>query len=69
VVPRGNTGDGGSFIAGTAATAAASVYGPVYGQADARSPTIKRIAIVDLARKPEEITINGARAWKAYFRS
>ena len=39
----------------------------VYGQADARSPTIKRIAIVDLARKPEEITINGARAWKAYF--
>jgi putative tryptophan/tyrosine transport system substrate-binding protein len=55
------------FIAGTAITAALSVAKHVYAQTDARSPGIKRIAIVHNAEKPEEMTIDGRRTFKAYF--
>ena len=55
------------FIAGTAITAALSFAKPVYAQTDARSPGIKRIAIVHTAEKPEGMTINGRRGFKAYF--
>jgi putative ABC transport system substrate-binding protein len=55
------------FIAGTAITAALSFAKPVYAQTDARSPGIKRIAIVHTAEKPEGMTINGRRSFKAYF--
>ena len=55
------------FIAGTAITAVLSFAEPVYAQTDARSPRIKRIAIVHNSEKPEEMTINGRRTFKAYF--
>jgi len=55
------------FIAGTAITAALSFARPVYAQTDARSPGIKRIAIVHNAEKPEGMTINGRRSFRAYF--
>jgi putative tryptophan/tyrosine transport system substrate-binding protein len=55
------------FIAETAITAALSFAKPVYAQTDARSPGIRRIAIVHTAEKPEEMTINGRRGFKAYF--
>jgi putative tryptophan/tyrosine transport system substrate-binding protein len=55
------------FIAGTAITAALSFAKPVYAQTGARSPGIKRIAIVHTSEKPEGMTINGRRSFKAYF--
>jgi putative ABC transport system substrate-binding protein len=55
------------FIAGTTITAALSFAQPVYAQTDARSPGIKRIAIVHTTEKPEGMTINGRRSFKAYF--
>jgi putative tryptophan/tyrosine transport system substrate-binding protein len=55
------------FIAGTAITTALSFAKSVYAQTDARSPGIKRIAIVHNAEKPEGMTINGRRTFKAYF--
>jgi putative ABC transport system substrate-binding protein len=55
------------FIAGTAVTAALSFAKSVYAQTDARSPGIKRIAMVHNSEKPEEMTIDGRRSFKAYF--
>ncbi len=55
------------MIAGTAITAALSFAKPVHAQTDARSPRIKRVAIVHNAEKPEDMTINGRRSFKAYF--
>lgn len=55
------------FIAGTAATAALSFARPVCAQSNVRSPVIIRIAIVHPNEKPEGLTINGRRAYKAYF--
>jgi putative ABC transport system substrate-binding protein len=56
------------FIAWTAATAAVSVARSAYVQADARSPVAKRIAIIHPSEPSEGLTINGRRAYKAYFR-
>jgi putative tryptophan/tyrosine transport system substrate-binding protein len=55
------------FIAGTAATAALDLARPAFAQTDVRSPIIKRVAIVSLAEKPEEMTVNGRRTFKGYF--
>jgi hypothetical protein len=55
------------FIAGAAATAAMNFAPPVCAQTDARSPVIKRIAIVHPSEPPEGMTINGRRAYRAYF--
>ncbi|SFN65968.1 hypothetical protein SAMN05216573_1185 [Bradyrhizobium sp. Rc3b] len=57
------------YVAGTAITAALSFEKPVYAQTDARSPGIKRIAIVHTAEKPEGMTINGRLTFKAILGS
>jgi len=55
------------FIAGTAATAALSFAREAYAQANARLPGTKRIAIVHVAEKVEDMTVNGRRSFKAFF--
>jgi len=54
------------FIAG-AATAAVGLARPAYSQLNAPTPAIKRIAMVSLAEKPEQMTVNGRRTFKGYF--
>jgi ABC-type uncharacterized transport system substrate-binding protein len=56
------------FMAGSAATAAFGVAGwPVRAETDVRSPVPKRIAMVHPTEKPEGMTINGRRGFRAYF--
>jgi putative tryptophan/tyrosine transport system substrate-binding protein len=55
------------FIAGTVATAAFGFARPALAQTDARPPGRKRIAVVHVADKVEEMTVNGRRSFKAYF--
>ena len=55
------------FIAGTAATAALSFAWPACAQTNARSPGVKRLAIFHPTRPPEELTPNGAPAYKVFF--
>jgi putative tryptophan/tyrosine transport system substrate-binding protein len=55
------------FIAGTAATAAFSFARLACAQTNARSPATKRVAIVHVAEKVEDMTVKGRRYFKAYF--
>lgn len=55
------------FIAGAAATAALSFARQAYAQTSARTPVIKRIAMVHSAERPEGMTVNGRRMFKGYF--
>src|SRR5262249_41623725 len=55
------------FIAGTAATAGLSFVGSAFAQTNARSPVTKRIALVHPAEKPEGMTVNGRRGFRAFF--
>jgi putative ABC transport system substrate-binding protein len=54
------------FIAGTAATAAVGSMLRA-ARAEVRAPDTKRIAIVHPTDPPEALTVNGRRAYKAYF--
>jgi putative tryptophan/tyrosine transport system substrate-binding protein len=54
------------FIAGMAATAAVDLASAVHAQSNS-SAIPKRIAIVDPAAEPEEVTINGIPSFKAYL--
>ena len=54
------------FIAGTAATALAGFAQPTCAQTSAR-PGVKRLAIFHPTDRPEEITSNANRVYKAYF--
>jgi putative ABC transport system substrate-binding protein len=55
------------FIRGAAATAGLSFIGSAFAQINARSPTIKRIAFVHPTEKPEGMTVNGRRGFRAFF--
>jgi putative tryptophan/tyrosine transport system substrate-binding protein len=55
------------FIAGTVATAALSFARRACAQTNARTPVTKCIAIVHVAEKVEDMTVNGRRSFKAYF--
>src|SRR5262249_35792536 len=54
------------FIAGTAATALAGFAQPTCAQTSAR-PGVRRLAIFHPTDRPEEITSNANRVYKAYF--
>ena len=55
------------FIAGIAATATTGIAQPISAQTNAQLPVAKRIAIFHPTEPPEGMTINGRRAFKAYF--
>jgi putative ABC transport system substrate-binding protein len=55
------------FITGTAATAAVGFAQPIFAQANPRPTSIKRIAIFHPSEPPEGLSINGRRAYKAFF--
>jgi putative ABC transport system substrate-binding protein len=52
------------FIAGTMATVTTEFAQPLYAQVDGR---VKRIAIFHPTEPPDGLTMNGRRAYKAYF--
>jgi len=55
-------------MAGSAATAALSVAGwPVRAETNAQLSAPKRIALVSPSERPEGMTINGSRGFRAYF--
>ena len=56
------------FITGTAASAACGLVRPAYAQTGTRPPGIKRIAFVHAAEKVEDMTVNGRRSIKAFFK-
>src|SRR6516164_8127520 len=55
------------FIAGTAASAALGFAQPLSAQTETRSPVIKRIAMFHPSEPSEGLSINGRRAYKAFF--
>ena len=55
------------FITGTAATAAMGFAQPIFAQTETRLPVIKRIAMFHPSEPPEGLSINGRRAYKAFF--
>jgi putative ABC transport system substrate-binding protein len=55
------------FVAGTAATAAIGLTNRTHAQTDSRLPSKKRIAIFHPFEPPEGLSVNGRRAFKAFF--
>ena len=55
------------FIAGTVAIAAMGIAQPICAQTNAPSPVTKRIAIFHPTEPPAGLTVDGRRAYKAYF--